>query len=138
MFRTEHVSGTARRLRLRFSADYRKDDYRSASRIAHTALAAGQVVWWSADPEECAAYYGLHAEMAARPESRLVFCYRPTEKDLLQWPAPDIILQSKPDIHDDHGQLRSYLARSPYRVIRQLSAFTVWGKTNSMANPPAP
>jgi hypothetical protein len=44
--------GSRLSLMLRFAADYRKDDYCSASRLAIQALAAGQVVWWSADPQK--------------------------------------------------------------------------------------
>lgn len=116
-------------LMLRFGADYRKDDYRSASRIALSALASGKVVWWSADPQECAAYYGVSTNSALSPGAKLVFCYQATEKDIAIWPAPDIILQSKPDIHDFHGQLRAYLERNPsYRTDRQFPAFKVWTK----------
>jgi hypothetical protein len=122
-------------LALRFGVDYRKDDYRSASRIALNALAAGQVVWWSADPEECAAYYGLPSKSSSPVQGgRLIFCYQPTEKDITGWPEPDVILQSKPDIHDFHGQLRSYLEKAPYQVVRQLPAFTVWSRKHPAPN----
>jgi hypothetical protein len=132
------IAWAASSLTLRFSPDYGKDDYRGASRLALGALAAGKVVWWSADPEECAAYYGLNPERVTRPGARLVFCNRPTTLDLATWPAPDLIFQSKPDIFDSEGSVRTYLEKFQFREVGRLPAFVIWAKPGANIGPVVP
>ena len=119
----------------RFSADYHKDDYRTASRLALRALDAGKVVWWSADTEECAAYYGLTLERVSARGAQLVFSRLPSSKDLAQWPVPDVVFQSKPDVHDPDGLLQRYLEKFQYRPTRRLPAFSIWTRQGAGLEP---
>jgi hypothetical protein len=118
---------------LRFSPTHRKDDYRTAARLALQALAADKVVWWSADPEECAVYYGLTPDKAPSASARLVFCNRPTEAEMAVWPEPHVVFQSKPDIFDPQHFVRTRAEVIQLRPVRELPAFKVWAKPGSDA-----
>jgi hypothetical protein len=50
--------------------------------------------------------------------------------------TPDLILQSKPDIHDTHGALKDFLSTNPYRVTGKLPGFSIWEKSNDNPNRP--
>ena len=101
-------------LTLRFSPQHRKDDYRGAARLALAALAEGKVVWWSADYEECAAYYGLKRDLTTPAGGRLIFCPRATAEEFARWPTPDIILESKPDVFDQYSYVHGYVEKFQY------------------------
>jgi hypothetical protein len=123
-------------LTLRFRADYGKDDYRTAVSLAKGALADGKTVWWSADSEECAEYYGLTMASVPPGPARLIWMLNPSAEELTRDPMPDVVFQSKPDVHDPSGHLSAYLAKRQFVQIRQLPAFTIWapgrirGQTN--------
>lgn len=110
---------------IRFDERYAKDDYRSASQLALRALDAGRTVWWSADDEECAQYYQLHAAKTSVGE-RLAFARKPDAAELAVLPRPDVIFLSKPDFHDVHGTVSSYITTHGYREIKRLPAFVIW------------
>jgi hypothetical protein len=127
------VGLTASSLVLRFDPAYGKDDYRTASRLAHEALERGRVVWWSADPEECAEYYQLHV-VKQRFGERLIFAVRPTPEQLAAWPRPDVVIQSKPDIFDIHGTVTRYLRANGFRDARRIPAFVIWMRPEVQLN----
>ena len=126
---------TASSLMLRFSSNHQKDDYRTACRLAARSLAAGKVVWWSADSEEVASYYRLSQEKVPAGSARLVFCINPAAETLLRWPLPDVVFRSKPDIYDVQNNLLPFLAKSHYQNVRRLPAFTIWVNPNSEMQP---
>ena len=111
---------------LRFGPAYRKDDYRGAARVALRALETRRTIWWSADAEECAAYYGLTAARAAALGGRFLPCYPTRPEVLTNGPPPDVIFLSKPDVHDVQGFVQEYLRRPGYVLSGRLSAFEVW------------
>lgn len=119
-------------LTLRLSPRHRKDDYRGAAALALQALANGRTVWWSADPEVCAEYYGLTMAAAAKLPGKLVFAYQPDPGTPASWPEPDMVLVSKPDIHDHQRVVEKFVAGSSLRVTRQLTAFKVYTRPETV------
>ena len=111
---------------LRFGPAHRKDDYRGAVQVALRALEAQRTIWWSADAEECAAYYGLTAARATALGGRFLPCYPTRPEVLTNGPPPDVIFLSKPDVHDVQGFVQEYLRRPGYVLSGRLSAFEVW------------
>lgn len=110
---------------VRFDAQYAKDDYRTAARLARRALDAGKTIWWSADNEECAQYYQLHAAKR-RAGDRLAFVVRPTAAEIAALPRPDIVFQSKSDVFDIHGTIAGYISANGLRESTRLPAFVIW------------
>jgi hypothetical protein len=53
----------------------------------------------------------------------------PSAQLLTNQPSPDLLIFSKPDLHDGDGLVRSYLANHHYVVLRTLPAFTLWRKS---------
>jgi hypothetical protein len=130
----------------RFLQPSHSDDYRSASSIAAKHIAAGQVVWWSAEtltPN----YYGvfpvstfehqttkqrLSAGPSAWPRIEAAdntLCYSVlslSPADLAQLPAPYVVITSKPDDWDPSGELRRWLDKSNFVLIDSYPAFQVW------------
>ncbi len=122
-------------LTLRFDQKYAKDDYRGAAAIARRALDAGQIVWWSADPEECAQYYRLtNADKSAR--AGLFFALHPTAAELAARPRPDVVIQSKPDVFDTHRALTAYLSTYGFQASERLTAFVIWTRPAAQTNAP--
>ena len=115
-------------LMLRFAPWHRKDDYRAAARLALRALARGGTVWWSADHEECAVYYGLTPAKATVPGARLLLANCPSLEALDAASPPDLVFLSKPDIHDNRQYISSYLERMHYREAQRLPSFILWIK----------
>ncbi|HXG48520.1 MAG TPA: hypothetical protein VNO52_12900 [Methylomirabilota bacterium] len=89
-------------------------------------LAAGRVVWWCADAEECAEYYGLTQRRAEELGCRLVNAYLPKAESAEQWPAPDAVFLSKGDIHDPENLLGHYREKHRLQAARRLPAFEVF------------
>lgn len=112
---------------LRFDPAHGNDDYRSACRLAQKALTAGKTVWWSADPET-ADYYGL-SENNNRDTERFFICHALSLETIESFPTPDLIIRSKPDIHDPNGAIQDYLARHDYAEVHRYRGFTVWERT---------
>jgi hypothetical protein len=82
-------------------------------------------VWWVADPAALP-YYGVTGPGPdqIRP-GLLVVPGRPKDsvKDL---PLPEVAVYSKPDVYDPHRDVGAFLGRGGYRVVSNLTAFTVW------------
>ena len=113
-------------LTLRFGPAHRKDDYRGAVQVALRALEARRTIWWSADAEECAAYYGLTTARATELGGRFLACHPTRPEVLTNGPPPDVIFLSKPDVHDTEGFVQEYLRRPGYVLSGRLAAFEVW------------
>lgn len=113
-------------LSLRFSARHEKDNYRDAAAFAKTALAAGKSVWWSAD-DNAALYYQVPIVKNGAAENGHAWrVIHATPEALRAWPAPAVIIASRPDVYDEAGSLAEFLAREPYQLATNLTAFTVW------------
>ncbi len=113
-------------LRQRFLPQYRKDDYRSASRMAAAALASGKNVWWVADPNT-ARYYGLGTLGNEAGLGGIWFSYE-NEGDPQTKPSPDLIFVSKPDIHDSRNIIRSYIEQHAYQPSARVTAFEIYAR----------
>ena len=111
-------------LNLRVAARHRKEDYKSAAQIAQRALDEKKSVWWVAGVLP-AQYYHLDCALS-RPEAGKVFC--PQSSDLQDFPAPDVILLSKPDIFDDRGVVQGLIRRNHYHPAETLKSFVIWTK----------
>ena len=96
------------------------------SEWALLSLEARRTIWWSADAEKCAAYYGLTAARATELGGRFLPCYPIRLELLTNAPPPDVIFLSKPDVHDKLGFVQAYLRRPGYVLSSRLSAFEVW------------
>ena len=120
-------------LSFRFGERHRKDDYRTATSIAKTALAQREIVWWSAD-DAAAVYYGLPIGKSAEREAN--FAVSPVSPELLQSAVPDLVVASKPDIFDPAGQLGHFLREHRFVPVRELPAFTIWRRPGAPSRLP--
>jgi hypothetical protein len=109
----------------RFVPRYGKDDYRSASRMAAAALHSGKTVWWVAD-HVTAQYYGLGPPADQNSPGRLVWFNVENERDTRNKPVPDLILLSKPDVHDSGLNVLAYINEHGYQPTAQLIAFRIY------------
>ena len=110
----------------RFSARHEKDDYRDAAAAANAALRRGQRVWWSADAYG-AAYYHLPLITGKNVAAGAFAVQNIKPGELPHFPAPDVIVASKPDIYDSHGVLAGYYLRhGSYMKSATFQAFTIW------------
>jgi len=111
---------------VRFHPDHRRDDYRGAARLACIAVLEGRTVWWAA-AREPAEYYGV-VFCKAGPVCRRA-CVVPTnnrdKEGLKGLPIPDVILISKPELHDTTRAVRSYVEQHGFRLKHHLMAFEV-------------
>jgi hypothetical protein len=74
----------------------------------------------------------LEAGKGPALRARLVLCdAATTDRDLAESPLPDVVFQSKPDVHDPRGSLQAYLNKFQYQPIRRLPAFTIWTTNGS-------
>ena len=113
-------------LLVRFHPDHRRDDYRGASRIAGTAIHEGKTVWWAA-ARTCADYYGvvLCKNDSLDQRACVVRTANRDSEELKGLPEPDVILISKPELHDTTGAVRGYVEEHRFRLKRRLMAFDV-------------
>lgn len=111
-------------LRFRFAETLRKEDYRAASAYARAALAAGRSVWWSAGGYS-ADYYGVPLAESA-PEPGKAYLAWLGRADIAALPVPDVIVLSKPDIHDAAGRLRKIITDHQFAPAAQYAGFTIW------------
>jgi hypothetical protein len=111
-------------LNLRFAAQYRKEDYKSAAQLARHALDEKKSVWWVAGILP-AQYYHLDCAIS-HPEAGKVFCPQSGEVDNL--PAPDVIIYSKPDIFDPRGNIQTVIKQNGYQRRKSLKSFVIWVK----------
>jgi hypothetical protein len=111
-------------LSLRFAARHRKEDYKSAAKIAQCALDEKKSVWWVAGVPH-AQYYHLDCALS-RPEAGKVFC--PQSPEIQNFPAPDVIILSKPDIFDERGVVQDLIRQNHYHPAETLKSFVIWTK----------
>jgi hypothetical protein len=127
---------------LRFAEQHRKDDYRAAAALAHSAVAQGQKVWWAADVIG-ADYYGLPGEFDVLGE--LTGMHKPMQcgdrpgvqavanvslQCLLTLSVPDLVILSKPETFDINADLAGYLKAGQFTMVQHLPAFTVWRRAD--------
>ena len=126
---------------IRVHPRFDKDDYRSAVLFAKRALAEGDTVWWAANALG-AKFYDLQttsfdqvAQTTDREDAGALFgpaCYsvvKANANDLEALPTPSCVILSKPDIFDEHGNVRRFLKRMGYQVEARFTAFEVWART---------
>jgi hypothetical protein len=94
-------------LLVRYGARHKKDNYRLAATIANDALDRGETVWWNANPDS-ALYYKLPAEYSDA-DHHFYMLEKPTDQQLKEACAPDIVITSKADIFDSDRVMSQYL-----------------------------
>jgi hypothetical protein len=114
-------------LLVRFHPDHRRDDYRGAARIARVAVQEGRTVWWAA-AHESAEYYGVvFCKTNTLDQRACVIATDNREKEKLKGlPVPDVIVISKPELHDTPRAVRSYVEQHPFQLKHRLLAFEVF------------
>ena len=125
------LSSLVSALSLRFCERHTKDDNRAAAALASGASRQGKVVWWCADGSS-ALFYNVPLALA-RPDAvfapgQVWWVNDAPEAWVTNAVLPDLVLLSKPDIHDAHGFNRALLERNHYQVTNTFQAFTVWQK----------
>jgi len=112
---------------LRFAGRHAKDDYRTAAAIAITANANNEKVWWCAD-EGTGRYYRVPLSSRKSPAvpGQVWLAGHPLAQLLTNQPSPDLLILSRPDIHDENGLMHSYLENRHYVLSRTLPSFTLW------------
>lgn len=117
-------------LSVRFAARHEKDNYRTAAALAKSALVGGQTVWWNAN-DFGAAYYGLPITTNLPVASGKAFwLVSPPAELILAAGMPDVIITSRRDVFDARGAVAEFLAREHFQPVTNLTAFTVWARTN--------
>lgn len=111
-------------LRFRFAESLRKEDYRSAAAFAARALAEQKDVWWVAGGYS-AHYYGVPLA-EKQPESGKVFLVWFPAVDLAALPLPDVVILSKPDVHDPTGSVRKIISENHFAPAVTYQGFTIW------------
>ena len=115
-------------LSLRFCARHAKDDYRTAASIAIQANASGARVWWCANVT-AGLYYGVPlspSRSADAAPGQVWLAAIPLAAWVTNKPPPDLVLLSKPELHDPKGFVRAFLRENDYQQTRAFTAFTVW------------
>jgi hypothetical protein len=112
---------------VRFHPDHRRDDYRSAAQLATESADAGQVVWWSAS-SRCAKYYGVEfCDPSSVREQRCVYeAVNLLTAEIERLPPADVVLMSKPELHDRRGHLSSWIEDQQLTPGRGFMAFDVY------------
>ena len=111
-------------LLVRFHPDHRRDDYRSAASIARAAAQEGKTVWWAAAPETAEYYAVVFCEGHALEQRACVVRTGNRDNEALgALPEPDVILISKPELHDTTGAVRKYIEDHGFQLKRRLMAF---------------
>ncbi len=112
-------------LSLRFAPRHARDDYRGAAARARVALAQGQIVWWSAAGAG-AEYYRLPTSLPPGKAGRALELINVAPAELAGLPMPDLVVESKPDVHDARGAVATFLATREYQPAEMLAGFTIW------------
>jgi hypothetical protein len=114
-------------LRVRFHHDYFRDDYRSATQVACAAARDGKSVWWAAGISS-ATYYGLAVCRGSQPASSPCVDLVPNSEaaNLSAREKPDMMIVSKPDLHDKTGALRQYIQSHDLVMKKKLMAFQIY------------
>jgi len=111
-------------LNFRFAPALRKEDYRAAAAYARPLVAQGRNVWWVAGGY-AANYYGL-ATADAEPAPGRVFTPGHARLDVRALPRPQVIILSKPDVHDAGGVVQQIIAEDHYQVAARYQSFVIW------------
>jgi hypothetical protein len=112
-------------LSLRFAERHRKENYRAAAEIAKQALDEKKSVWWVAAPLP-AQYYHLECALT-EPEPGKAFCPQFTGH-FENLSAPDLIVYSKPDVHDSNGAIAEFVRQKGYHLRETLKSFTIFAR----------
>ena len=122
-------------MRLVFSPNYKKDDYRSAVSNAVMAAGSGGTILWAASPI-CGAYYGLYYTNGLMPK-----IYWSTTFPAIQainWgedqvehafktdPHPIVIAISKPDLFDQSNAFHKAMIKQQAQIIATPNAFMIY------------
>jgi hypothetical protein len=116
-------------LEYRFAARHAKDDYRDAARVTRDALGRGEVAWWNA-ARKGAEYYGVPLvtddAMPSASADKAWLVISPGAKEAKTLPPPDVIIASKSDIFDSHGDVAKYIRTHDFVKRQSFQAFQVW------------
>jgi len=122
-------------MRLVYSADYKKDDYRSAVYDAVMAAGSKGTILWAASPI-CGAYYGLYYTNGLMPK-----VYWPATFPAIQamnWgedqiehafktdPHPIVVAISKPDLFDQSNSFHKAMIKQQVQMIAMPNAFKIY------------
>ena len=123
---------------MRFADQHRKDDYRTAAAIARDALAQGQRVWWAADYVG-ANYYrlpgrfdymgeltGVHQPASCHDLPGVQATSNLSADCLGTLSRPDLVIFSRPETFDKHGDLAAYLKEGGYVKVDELPVIDIW------------
>ena len=122
-------------MRLVFSSDYKKDDYRSA--VSNAVMAAGPwgTILWAASPI-CGTYYGLYYTNGLMPK-----VYWPTRFPAIlamNWdkkeiehafqtnPHPIVLVIGKPDLFDQSNGFHKAIIKHQAQIIAVPNAFRIY------------
>jgi hypothetical protein len=121
-------------LGLRLGQVHAKEDYRSAAKIATSAINEGLSVWWAADAAT-AFVYGTpialqktirHAWGIQAPEWEQIESARP----------PDLIVLSRPDVYDPQGTILRYMDANSFFPSANWHGMTIYSRQNSTGQQP--
>ena len=115
-------------LSARFGERHAKDDNRAAAAVAKTAFAKGKNVWWCADGGS-GLCYGLPLTLAKTDTvapGRIWWVNDPPPEWLTNTAPPDLLILTKPELHDRSGEARAFLERNHYQLTQKFQAFTLW------------
>ena len=113
-------------LSYRFNPALGKEDYRSAAQFARQALAENKSVWWLAGGY-AARFYGLDYSEAG-PEPGQVFTAYASKSDLPTLALPDVVVYSRPDVHDPAQTVEKIMVRNHYRIAAGYQGIVIWIK----------
>jgi hypothetical protein len=109
---------------LRLSPEHRKENYRAAAQYARSALKENKTVWWAAG-ELVGRYYHLDISTSDPEPGKVLY---PRDSQIENFPQPDIIILSKPDIFDADGKIQRFIHNRQYQLVQTYVSFTIWGK----------
>jgi 4-amino-4-deoxy-L-arabinose transferase-like glycosyltransferase len=110
-----------------FAPALAKENYRAATAFVRPMVAANQSVWWLAGGYP-ATYYGLQCSKSEPEPNKLflAFCYPNYGGNLQTLPLPNIIVYSKPYIHDQKGTVMEIIRQNHYAVAARFKSFVIW------------
>jgi hypothetical protein len=115
-------------LLLRFSPLHEKDNYRAAAAWAKMALSKGQSVWWNAAGVG-AQYYKVPLTTDPSHRGAALLVLNPARGTLSHLPLPQVIIASKPDLHDGQSALAELLHEQRFQPASHLNAFVIWERS---------
>jgi hypothetical protein len=113
-------------LEVRFARRHKKDDNRSAARIALHTAAEGKRVWWCAD-ERCGHYYGIRFADAGADQG-IILVGAESDDAFRQLAIPDLVFVSKPETFDPSGRVTAFVQREGYKLTYVPQAMAGWVK----------